>query len=346
MRIFSYRNRQRLRKILLVLAVAAGVFLLFCLGRFIYLQRFLVFTSGEAQFDYQQNLSAQDLQHETLNPEEFPIEFLDPDASVAVSGSNQALQAISGYYVTTTMLQDMEAVSNALNEQESTPQALLFDMKSIYGNFYYASSLSGANTASADISAIEALIQQLDQEGRIYLIARLPSFSDNNFALANQSCGLPLSSGALWMDENGCYWLDPLDPAVQDYLVAIASELAQMGFDEVVFDQFVMPASTNIVYDGDRSEAVATAAQTIKAQLAEEDIRVSFGSSAANVAASADRVYLATDSGAAVEGLVEPLRASLSDAAAQIVFLTASRDTRFDGYSLLRPLIEESTSVE
>ena len=341
MRIFSYRNRQRLRKILLILAVAAGVFLLFCLGRFIYLQRFLVFTDGAAQFDYQQNLAAQDLPQETLNHEDFPIEYLDPDESVAVSGSGQTLQALSGYYITTSMLQEMEAVTNALNDLEEPPKALLLDMKSIYGNFYYTSSLSGANTASADVAAIEALIRQYDQEGRVYLIARLPSFSDNNFALANQSCGLPLSSGALWMDSNGCYWLDPQDPAVQDYLVAIASELAELGFDEVVFDQFVMPDSQNIVYDVDRQEATAAAAQAIRTQLEGSSIRVSFGSSAAQVAASADRVYLTTDSGSQVESLVAPLQDVLADVTTQIVFCTASRDTRFDGYSLLRPLIEQ-----
>ena len=126
----------------------------------------------------------------------------------------------------------------------------------------------------------------------------------------------------------------------------IQAELAELGFDEVVFDQFVMPDSQNIVYDGDRQEATAAAAQAIRTQLEGSSIRVSFGSSAAQVAASADRVYLATDSGSQVEGLVEPLQDTLADVTTQIVFCTASRDTRFDGYSLLRPLIESDTAQE
>lgn len=340
MRIFSYRNKLRLRRAAAVLGIVAGVILAFCAIRFIYLQRYLVFTDSGVVFDYAQELTSQDLEQTPLNPEDFPIEYAGLEESQAVSGEEQPLEVLTGYYITTAMLQDLDTVTAALAEADA-PKAVLFDMKSIYGNFYYASSLASANTASVDIAAIEALIRQLDS-AKTYLIARVPSFSDNNFALANQSCGLPLSSGALWMDSNGCYWLDPQDPAVQDYLVAIASELLDLGFDEVVFDQFVMPDSDNIVYDGDRAEAVAASAQAIHDMLADDPIRISFGTASAGVAAAADRVYVSNDNGAAVEGIVEGFSASLSDPAAQLVFCTASRDTRFDGYSLLRPLIEDS----
>lgn len=341
MRIFSYRNKLRLRRLLLVLGIAAGLILVFCGIRFIYLQRYLVFTDTGVVLDYQQELTSQNTAHTPLNPDDFPIEYAGLQENQSVSGEEQPLGVLSGCYITTAMLQDLDAVTAALADME-TPKAVLLDMKSIYGNFYYASSLASANTASVDIAAIEALIRQLDSAGA-YLIARVPSFSDNNFALANQSCGLPLSSGALWMDSNGCYWLDPQDPAVQDYLVAIASELMDLGFDEVVFDQFVMPDSENIVYEGDRAEAIAASAQSICDMLTDEPIRISFGSSAAAVAQVSDRVYISNDDGAAVEGIVESFSEAVSDPAAQIVFCTASRDTRFDGYSLLRPLIEQSS---
>ena len=41
MRIFSYRNKLLLRRILVILAVVAAVILVFCVVRFIYLQRYL-----------------------------------------------------------------------------------------------------------------------------------------------------------------------------------------------------------------------------------------------------------------------------------------------------------------
>ena len=345
MRFFSYRNKLRLKRLAVILGAVAAVALAFCAIRFIYLQRYLVFTDTGAVFDYDQSLTSQGDTHTSLNLEDFPIEYAGLEQSQAVSSQEQPLEVLSGYYITTSMLQDPAAVTAALEAAETAPKAVMVEMKSIYGNFYYASSLAGANTASVDISAVEALIDRLAQD-KTYLIARIPAFSDNNFALANQSCGLPLSSGALWMDTNGCYWLDPQDAAVQDYLVAIAAELADLGFDEVVFDQYQIPDSENIVYEGDRTEAAAASAQTVKDMLEGYAIRVSFGSTAAGVAAVSDRLYISNDNGAAVEGIVANLTESLTDPAAQIVFCTASRDTRFEGYGLLRPLIEQSSEEQ
>ena len=342
MRIFSYRNKLLLRRILVILAVVAAVILVFCVVRFIYLQRYLVFSSGTVYFDYDQELTYENLEQPQLDVSDFPIEMVDPEESVSVGGSDQELKTLSGYYITTAMMQDMTAVNQALEEVESL-SALLLDMKSIYGNFYFASPLAGANTASADLSAIATLIETLDREGRTYLIARVPAFSDSNFALANQSCGLPLSSGALWMDSNGCYWLNPADSDVQDYLVSIAQALSELGFDEVVFDGFYFPDSQNIVFEGDKQAAVAAAAQAIREKLEGTPIRVSFGSSDTNVAASADRVYLASESGAEVAGIVEQLSSSLENPATQVVFCTASRDTRYEGYGILRPLLESDS---
>ena len=56
MRIFSYRNKQRLKISLIAAAVLLAIFLVFCLCRFIYLQRYLIYTNGVIQLDYEQDL--------------------------------------------------------------------------------------------------------------------------------------------------------------------------------------------------------------------------------------------------------------------------------------------------
>jgi len=344
LRVFSYRNKKRAKAVLLVLAAAIAILLLFILCRFIYLQRFLVYSDLEVKLDYEQDLQPENQESPTVHPEHFPLEIVPPEAVQQVgAAADSPMKPLSGYYITTNMLLNLPAVEAALDALETPPETLLFEMKSIYGNFYYPSDLRGAVTANADTDGISDLIVRYQDTGTTYLAARIPSFTDNNFALDNQPSGLPLRSGALWMDENNCYWLDPLAEDVQDYLISIATELAEMGFDEIVFDGFRIPDSENIVYDSGeltREGAAAEAARILREALEPLSIRISFGSDSAMVAKYTDRVYLTTDNGAAAAEMVAAVSGDLDDPHAQIVFQTASRDTRFDGYGILRPLIE------
>lgn len=343
MRIFSYRNKRRGRLVVTILAAALAAILLFTLCRFIYLRRFLVYGEDSVSLNYDLVLDATGQpEQETMIPS-FALEIAEDEIQSAASLAEGPIKPLSGYYLTTAMLRDLPSVTEALEALEYPPETLLFEMKSIYGNFYYNTDISGAYTASADIEAIEALIRQYAKDNSTYLAARIPAFTDNNFALENQSSGLPMRSGALWMDEENCYWLDPMSEDVQDFLIAMATELAEMGFDEIVFDGFRMPDSKNIVYDSGqwtREEAVAEAAKILREALSDLPVRISFGSESPMVAECTDRVYLTTDNGSAVEDMVAAVETYLEDPAAQIVFQTASRDTRFDGYGILRPLVE------
>ena len=341
-RIFSYQNKRRAKIFLIISAAVLFVFLLFCLGRFIYLQRYLVYTDTEVKLDYTQNLdrnAAEELPAWDQTPE---IIVEEPVTQVS-SYADLPLEKLNGSYVSTQMLLDVESVHTALSQMENMPDALMLDLKSIYGNFYYSSGTSGAVTSSADIPAIDALIASLAKQPDLYLIARIASLSDTNYALAHQSYGLPLRSGALWMCENGCYWLDPMEEDVQDYLVSIAEELAYMGFDEIVFDDFRIPDSKNIIYNSEltREEAAGEAAKAIREKLSHLPIRICFSSANPLVAAHSDRVYLVTEDGSAVADLVKSMKDCVEDPSTEIAFLTPSRDTRFDGYGILRPLIED-----
>ena len=326
----------------MILAGVLAVLLIFILCRFIYLRRFLVY-GDTVTLDYEQMLDPTGTQEETNLVPDFTLEITEDEELMASSQANGPLMPMSGYYVTTSMLRELPKVLEALEGLEQRPQTLLFEMKSVYGNFYYDSDISGSYTANADIDGIEMLIARYAMQKDTYLAARIPAFTDNNFALDNQSSGLPLKSGALWMDDDNCYWLDPMSEEVQAFLVTMATELAEMGFDEVVFDSFRMPDSQNIVYDAGewtREEAVAEAAKNLRSALKDLPIRVSFGSESPLVAEYTDRVYLTTEDGSKVADMVANVISCVEYPDAQIVFQTASRDTRFDGYGILRPLLE------
>ena len=68
MRFFSYRNKRRIRLILLGLALLVVVYLGFVLCRFIYLQRFLVYSPDGVTLNYEQDLQSDRKQEEETAP--------------------------------------------------------------------------------------------------------------------------------------------------------------------------------------------------------------------------------------------------------------------------------------
>lgn len=345
MRIFSYRNKRALRRALYIVLGAALLLLILLLCRFLYLGRYVVYEDGAVHFDRTQKLEPTGVVPETLDPAEYPFETV-LDVNPATPDGEQPMQQLSGYYISTRMLADgVDAVRAALDASDGY-NAVVLDVKSVYGNYYYSTEISGATTASADvvdIAAVDALIRDLTARQDLTVIARVPAFSDPVYALAHQSEGLPLYSGALWTDDNGCYWLNPYSNGVQGYLSSIALELSQRGFDEVLFDNFYFPDSDRIAWTTDvitRDGAVLDAAENIKDNLFGNGLRVCFGTQSTAVAAFADRIFISADDPAVVSGLVESMQETLGDTAAQIVFLTDSRDTRFEACSVIRPLLE------
>ena len=346
MRIFTYRNKHRMKRaaLLLCFILLAIVVVFFCL--FQYLQRYLVYTENGVQLQFPGATQPSDPVPEVSG------EYVVGDPVQApVSGkidqlptTEQTLNPISGFFITYDMLLDPDAVQAAL-EEVPDGSAVLLDLKSIYGNFYYSSTISGtSNAATIDTAAVDSLIQTLQQRD-LYRIARIPAFRDNAFALAHQSEGLPLSSGALWMDTDGCYWLNPSSTQVQDYLKQICLELNALGFDEVVLSDFYFPQSANIVFTGERSrrETVTASAQALLDALSDHQITLSFDLTNCTedypLVAEKIRRYFPLSDGSAVQATVSLYGADLTDSTAQLVFLTNSRDTRFTKYSYLRPLI-------
>ena len=145
----------------------------------------------------------------------------------------------------------------------TTGTPVMLDVKDAKGRFFYSSGVSAERSGSVDTAAMDALIEKLDQKG-MYLIARLPALRDYSFGLNHTENGLFVSSGAyLWADDDYCYWLDPTKQGTVTYLVEIVTELKNLGFDEVVFDEYRFPDTDNLKFSGDRLEALNSTAKTL-----------------------------------------------------------------------------------
>ena len=343
MRIFSYRNKRLLKKTLLIaLAVVLGLLALIAC-RFIYLGRFVTYDSTGAHLDYNQHLTAERTPEPAQPDEDFSFDTV-LDASEEEDASAQSSK-LTGYYITTTMLvNDIDQVRAALAQTDDY-NAIMIDVKSIFGSFYYSSAITGAAKATVlDIKQVDQLIAELAQKKGVTLIARVPAFSDPEYALKHQSQALPLYNGALWTDEYNCYWLNPYSNDVQGYLTSIALELSGLGFDEVLFDNFYFPDSDRISWTGSvtKQEAILDAADNLSANLLNQPLRLDLGTSDPEVAAYAGRVFITTNNASQIESDVTALSDALSDTASQIVYITDSRDTRFDACGAMRPLLDET----
>lgn len=336
----SYRTRQRLRRFFTVLAVLAVVAVVIWLIWLIWVGRYIVYTRDGAKLDF--SLSPTFPSGEVATqpaPTEPPLiiyedPYDEPDLPIV-----QTQTSISGYYVE---LEDLKTdISAVRTKLESLPAgtAVLLDVKNIKGFFHYTTTVGTTTATDIDIAQMDALISWLASSD-LYAIARIPALRDWEYGLNHVPDGLPKvgGGGALWWDDTNCYWLDPTSDGTLDYLTRITLELRLLGFDEVVYTDFRFPNTDQIIFEGDKSQALADAAATLAQTCATDRFCVSFTSTdpAFPLPEGNCRLYLQDIPAAQLYDIAQ--QAVTDDPTLHLMFLTTVNDTRFDDYCVLRPL--------
>lgn len=333
----SYRTRKRLRNVGITVLILFLVGLVVWMCWAVWVERYVVYTRDGAHLDF--SLSSGEIEGvSAVAPsveETIGVYYNEGEGKITPDTS---LTRLAGYYADAQALsEDMEAVSAKIMALPSGA-AVMLDVKSIYGNFYYSSKVDGAVTSdSVDIAAMDKLISGLKDKG-LYTIARLPAFRDRSFGLEHVSSGLPTEAGYLWSDENSCYWLNPEDSGTMMYLVSIVSELKKLGFDEVVFSEFRFPTTDQIVYEGNKTEALTKAAQDLVTACATEAFAVSFQTTDTGFPVPQGRTRLYLTGVEAGNAAATAAKTKVEDKSVNLVYLAESNDTRYDAYGVLRPL--------
>ena len=125
--------------------------------------------------------------------------------------------------------------------------ALVVNIKSDHGQLVYPSEIPLAKQIGARnitlIHSLPDLVNAAHAQG-IYIIARIVTFKDTPLATSKPEDAIHLADGSLFKDREGLSWTDPFNPEVRAYNIAIATEAAKAGFDEVQFDYVRFPDST------------------------------------------------------------------------------------------------------
>lgn len=229
----SYRGRGPKWKILLaillvlVIAVAASV---------IYLQQFLVYGadgSRQIRLPWQTEEKAPPPDGKGEAPEN------QPDVDVVVQEPED-----QGPKETAAFSLQAQALTQALWQEAEKPagaNAVAVRLKTSNGTVYFnaANAVSGAVETEMDTAA--ALAAVTAQEG-LHTIASVACLQDFKAANADvEGRGLKNTGGYIFYDGNNSLWLDPAKPGTREYVCALAKEIAELGFDELLLTDFSYP---------------------------------------------------------------------------------------------------------
>ncbi len=99
------------------------------------------------------------------------------------------------------------------------------------------------------IANLPAWVDWLHAHG-LYAIARIDVFLDARLVQAHPELAVrSRATGGVWREHGAATWMDPSQPAVEDYNLALAKIVAASGVDEVQFDAIRFPV------DGHQADA-------------------------------------------------------------------------------------------
>ena len=336
----TYETR---RKLLTAAKIALVVFLIGSVVWgcwMVWLDRHVFYTRDGAVVDF--DLTEESYGQGTLAqpPEEQVKASIYYDVGVSNEELANMLTRMDGYYIDADMLvKEIDTVRAAVSVLP-VGSAVMVELKNIKGNFYYSTTLDGAKTVKdVDIEAIDRLLADMN-ERNLYTIATVPAFRDRAYGLSHTNYGLPFvgGGGALWLDDDNCYWLNPGKSGTLGYLQNIAAELRELGFDEVMFTDFRFPDTNQLDYSGNKSEAIQKAAQTLVDKCTTDTFAVSFLATGSTVQAVDGRSRLYLENVDASSAASAAAKRETEDPSVNIVFLTDSFDTRYEEFGVLRPI--------
>lgn len=217
--------------VLVVLVIAAG-------GLLLYLQDNLVYGDDGVHLvlPWGDSTAADPAPSTPASP---PTLITDaPEESSQPVEEDQPLHAVS---VTQTEL----LAGSAQQQAESTgANAVVVTMKNDDGTLNYVSDVQLAvdsGASGSDPTANEAI--QALTAGEVYTIAQVSCFRDHNLPGYDSSLALHTNSGYRWTDNQDVRWTCPANETVQTYLIDLCTELAELGFDEILLTNCGYPTA-------------------------------------------------------------------------------------------------------
>ncbi|HUF76832.1 MAG TPA: putative glycoside hydrolase, partial [Longimicrobiales bacterium] len=122
--------------------------------------------------------------------------------------------------------------------------ALVVDIKDASGYVSHRTKVPLAHeigaTGEIRIRDLPGLLERLEREG-VYPIARIVIVKDPILAQFRPELAVNDTAGGVWVDSKGFTWMNPYSRDLWDYHVALAREVALLGFPEIQYDYVRFP---------------------------------------------------------------------------------------------------------
>ena len=341
----TYRARRRLKNLGIVLLCLLVVLSLVWFCWVTWAERYVLYTDEGAKLDFSLRDPEGGGQLAVPPSAEETINLHINEGSDAVD-LNNALTQITGFYIDADSLTgDLAGLKDTIAKLPKG-SAVMMDVKDIRGNFFYSSGLEDAVVSTqVDTAAVDSLIEELNQRS-IYTIARFSSLADRNFGLNHTNSGLPQKGKHYLMVHENAYWLKPTDATTMNWISQIIGELKDRGFDEVVLDNFHFPATNTYDYSGDQAADLASSAKTLVSTWATGTFAVSFVTDTTDFQLPEGRSRMYLENVGAKDVAATAARVTVPDPKVNLVFLSTTNDTRFNDFSVLRPIAAAALDAE
>lgn len=188
-----------------------------------------------------------------------PIPFAADRLQIGLTPFTPRAIYLSGYGAASRTLR--EAALRLVAETEIN--ALVIDVKGDWGQLSHRSGIQLAADIGAQkivpLKNLDGLVATLKKQG-LYLIARIVVFKDDPLGRARPDLAVRTADGTVWRDREGLTWVDPFNPEVWAYNIAVAEEAARLGFDEIQFDYVRFPDRRGLKFSRPSTEAGRVAA--------------------------------------------------------------------------------------
>lgn len=237
----NYRGRRSAGRIALIVLLVLVV--LTACG-YMYAQRYVVYTSdGKWHFEWPWTSSQPSGEDEppTGGEDQTPVGGGDvnlvvdppeapPENSTPVSQPDQRLLGLSALPADGAELERLLTDAGA--------SGFVYAIRDNTGRVLYDSPSAQTQAAQRE-TGMETLAALCDGS---YAAALFNCFHDSYYAYVyTETAGIAGKDGHVWRDELNYHWLDPAKEEARQYVIGLAAECAQMGFDELILEEMCYP---------------------------------------------------------------------------------------------------------